>query len=113
MASNQGTETVSVTTQERTWRVNIETARHADPVVTGYREIVRTASDGSLIAAEQAPQAERKLSAVAAQTLPFTAATAGVITGLELAGLIAAWVDKWREEDIAVPVPQALGATAL
>jgi hypothetical protein len=101
MAISQGTATLAVTSQERTWRINIETARLADPVVTGYRQVVRTAADGSLIAIDNAPTTTRNLSAVATATLPFTPATAGVITGAEIATLIAAWIDAWRTADIA------------
>jgi hypothetical protein len=38
MALDQGTVTVAVTSQERTWRVNIETPQGADPTITIQRE---------------------------------------------------------------------------
>lgn len=31
MAINRGTKSITITTEERTWRVNIETALGADP----------------------------------------------------------------------------------
>ena len=101
MAIDQGTATLAVTTQERTWRVNIETQRLTDPVITAYRQVVRTAADSSIVSIENAPTTQRSASAIAAETQTFTPATVGVVTGAELASLIAARADMWREQDIA------------
>jgi hypothetical protein len=98
MAIEQGTETVTVTSQERTWRVNIETAMGADPVVTAFRETIRTASDGSVISKEPAGSTERRLSAV--ETQSFTV-NGKAYTGAEIADIIAAVADTWRQQDIA------------
>jgi hypothetical protein len=101
MAIYQGTETIAVTSQERTWRVSIETPKGGNPVVTVYRELVKTAADGSVISKETIAPAQRSLSAVATENQPFIPAVSGQISGAELAGLIAARGDMWRQEDIA------------
>lgn len=100
MAIEQGTETIAVTSQERTWRINIETAKGADPVVTAFREVVKTAADGSVISHEAASSAERKLSTVLKETITVPG-TATVLTMAQLAATIAATADQWRTEDIA------------
>jgi hypothetical protein len=101
MAISQGTVTLAITSQERSWRINIETAMGADPVVTVFRETVKTDASSKVISKEPAPQAQRALSVVAAETQPFTPATPGVITAAELATLVAARADMWRAADIA------------
>ncbi|MBW7968107.1 hypothetical protein [Bradyrhizobium sp. BR 10289] len=98
MAITQGTETIAVTTQERTWRVNIETPIGVDPTVTVYRETVRTAADGTLISRDGGVPVTRRLSEVAAKSYSIGGKT---LTGAEIAGLIASVADTWRQEDIA------------
>jgi hypothetical protein len=97
MALALGTESVVVTSQERTWRINIETPLGGDPVVTIYRETVRTAVDGTLISRETAAGVSRSLSDVAAQSLSVAG---NKYTTAEIAGVIAAIADTWRQEDI-------------
>jgi hypothetical protein len=101
MAIDQGTATIAVTSQERTWRVNIETPKGADPVVTAYRELVRTGPDGAIISKEMVGSTERAASQVATEMQPFTPAVPGQVSGTELAGLISARADMWRLADIA------------
>jgi len=97
MAIDQGTETIAVNTQERTWRINIETQRGVDPVVTAFRETVRTGPDGEVISKEISGNTSRALSAVAAQA--FTVAGKSY-TSAEIAVVIAMIADTWRQEDI-------------
>lgn len=106
MALAQGTATIAVTTQERTWRVEIETALGADPVVTVYRQTVKTDPSGNVLSIEMAPIARRALSAISAETQAFTPSVAGLITGGELAALIAARADVWRQADITAATGQ-------
>jgi hypothetical protein len=98
MAIDQGATTIAVTTQERTWRVNIETPKGADPVVTVYREVVRTGPDGAVISKEMSGTASRGLTAIAAESHTLNGKT---LTMAELAGFIALIADAWRTEDIA------------
>lgn len=98
MAIDQGTETLTITTKERTWRINIETAKGGDPTVTVHRETVRTTPDGTIISKEPCGQVSRLLSVTAAQTFKIGGA---VYTMGEIAGVIAAIADAWRAEDIA------------
>lgn len=97
MAIDLGTENVVVTSQERTWRINIETPLGGDPVVTVFREMVRTAADGTVISKDTANRVSRSLSAAAAQS--FTVEGKNYTTA-EIAGVIATVADVWRQEDI-------------
>lgn len=99
MAIDQGTETLVVSTQERSWRISIDTPKGGDPVVTVHREIVRTAPDGAVISKETCAQVSRSLSATAAQTFKIGGAS---YTVAEIATVIAAVADIWREEDIKI-----------
>ena len=101
MAIAQGTTTIAVTSEERTWRVNIETPKGADPVVTVYREEVKSAADGSIISKAPNAQTQRALSTVATETQPFTPAVAGQVSGAELSQFIADRADMWRKADLA------------
>lgn len=98
MAIDQGTETLAITTQERTWRINIETPKGGDAVVTVHREKVRTYPDGTVISREMVAEVRRSLSATAAQQITLGGNT---YTVAEIAGVISAIADAWREEDIA------------
>lgn len=108
MAIDKGTETIAIISQERTWRVNIETAKGTDPFVTVLRETVQTAIDGSIISKTAAPPAERALSTVATENQPFTPSVAGQISGAELAKLIADRGDMWRTQDIAIAAKEKM-----
>lgn len=103
MAIDQGTATIAVTSQERTWRINIETPMGADPIVTAFRQVVKSAADGSVIAIDNASPAQRSLSSVATENQPFTPSVAGQVSGAELAALVASRADMWRAADIASP----------
>jgi hypothetical protein len=106
MAIDQGTATIAVDTQERTWRVNIETAKGADPVVTVWREVVKTAPDGSIVSKVQGAMVQRALSAVATQTIAVPGASPPIVlTMARLAETIAATADQWRQEDINTSAP--------
>ncbi|MDP1867011.1 MAG: hypothetical protein Q8L13_11810 [Bradyrhizobium sp.] len=88
---------MTVKAQERSWRINIETPLGADPVVTVFREVVRTASDGAVIARDPAGSFDRSLSASADQV--FTVSGNKYTVG-EIAVVIAAIADAWRQEDL-------------
>jgi hypothetical protein len=106
MAIDQGTATIAVTSQERTWRVNIETPKGCDPVVTAYRELVRTGPDGAIISKEPIGDTQRCASEVASEPQPFVPAVPGQVSGAELAALISARADMWRLADIAAAAAQ-------
>lgn len=106
MAIDKGTSTITMKSQERTWRINIETPMNVDPTITIWREIVKTDSDGSLISKEQSVGVGRAFSAVGAQkvTVPRTSV---VLTLEQLAETIAEIADMWRKEDIAADVAKS------
>lgn len=97
MAIDQGTTTETITSQERTWRINIETTINTDPVITVYRQAVKTSGDGSVISIDSAPIVVRNLSEVATQEFTVNDKT---YTMFELATVIAAVADTWRTEDM-------------
>lgn len=97
MAINQVTETITVKTEERTWCITIDTPKNSDPTVTIHREIVKTAPDGSIISKEPIGMVKRSLSATSSQKFKIGNES---YTTAEIAGVIAAIADVWREEDI-------------
>jgi len=99
MAIDQGTATATIASQERTWRVNIETALGADPVVSIYREEVKTVN-GALLSKTPNAVVTRSLSATASQSFTVGEKT---YTMAELATVIAAAADTFRAEDLAKP----------
>jgi hypothetical protein len=102
MAIDQGTAAVTVSAQERTWRINIETPFGADPTITVQREEVKTV-DGVVISKTPNAVVTRGLSATAAQSLTAGGVT---VTMAQLAVIIAAAADTWRTEDLAKPPVQ-------
>lgn len=109
MALDQGTETLAITTQERSWRITIETPKGGDPTVTVHRETVRTAPDGTIISKEPCGQVSRSLSVTAAQTFKVGGNSYSVA---EIAGVIAAIADAWRQEDIEAEAKTRLAVQA-
>lgn len=105
MAIEQGTETVSLTSEERTWRVEIFTDKGIDPLVRVHRQVIKSTADGTILSVQDNAIVERLQSAVMNDS--FTAA--GVtVTGAQLAALISQAADQWRAEDLAAPPPQDL-----
>lgn len=101
MAIDQGTETITLASEERTWRVNIETAKGGDPVVTVHRETVKSDSAG-VVSKAPAGTVTRSLSATSTQTVTIGAKTLSVA---ELAMAVALLADMWRAEDLSKPAP--------
>lgn len=95
MAINRGTKNVALSSEERTWRINIETPKGGDPVVTIYREIVTSDADG-IISKTPSSTVMRSLSATAAQSVKVGS---GTVTVGDVAALIADLADAWRNED--------------
>lgn len=104
MSIDQGTETIAIKTEERTWRINIETPKGGDPVVTVHREIVRTGPDGEIISQEPSGSVSRSLSVTAKQDFTIGKKT---YTTAEIAGAISVISDTWRTEDITAAAEAA------
>lgn len=102
MAIDQGTVTVTVSKQRRTWRVNIETAINADPVVTGFRELVSKDANGNLTDEPNRnipnPRVDFALSQVHAETVALDDGT--VLTGAQMAEAISKWIDAKDQEQL-------------
>jgi hypothetical protein len=107
MALDQGTVTVAVTSQERTWRVSIETPRGVDPTIKVFREEVKTDANGIVISKTVGVRVSRGLSVTAAQSFTVAGKT---YTTAEIAVVIAAIADAWRTEDIAAAAAKVTAA---
>lgn len=104
MASESITENVTLTTQERTWRIQIETQRGEDYLLEAFRETVRTI-DGEAFGApdKNAGVVRRALSKAALDTV--TLDSGKTISVLELAEALVKHIETWRAEDLT-PVEQ-------
>lgn len=91
-----GTEAVAVTTQERTWRINIETPSETVPAVTVYREVVKSDPSG-VISKMQGITVTRQANFVVGDNFSADGIT---VSGAQLAALIAQAADQWRQEDV-------------
>lgn len=99
MAKIIKTETKEVTISRRCWRINIETPEGQDYKLTAYREQVETDQNGEK-KREQSGAVGRSLSTVAAQTVTLTDGT--VLTPIQVAEGLSAFIEKWEDEDLAV-----------
>jgi hypothetical protein len=107
MAIDQGTETLTVKTQERTWRINIESAMDTDYVFTVHRETVKTDPAGIVVSkVSNAIVVTRGVGAIADQEYVVGGQT---YTTQEIANVIAEMADTWRKEDLAAPPPVGPG----
>lgn len=106
MAIEQGTETVTVTVEERTWRVEIFCEKGEDPTIRAHHQTVRSDGNGNVLSIENGAIVERRSSAIQGDT--FTAVGISV-TGAQLAELIAQAADQWRGEDLAEAEPSPVG----
>lgn len=102
MAITQGTETVALTTEERTWKVEIFCDKGTDPTVRVHRQLVKSDPSGAIVGIENNATVERRQSQVAEST--FTAAST-TVTGNQLAALISQAADQWRTEDLNNQTP--------
>lgn len=102
MAKHIDSSSLTVTTERRTWRINIEAAKNASPVLTAHRELIRTV-DGEVIARDQsAGTVTRALSAVAAEKV--TLQSGAVLTPAQIAEALVALIEAWEIED-ETPAP--------
>lgn len=104
MAIEQGTQTLAVTTEERTWKVEVFCEKGADPIVRIHRQLVRTNAAGEVLSVDNNATVERRQSEVGADSITATGVT---VTGNQLAALVSAAADQWRTEDLAA-IPQEL-----
>ena len=111
MATDLGTETVTVNTQERTWLTQIQSPLGGMPSVVASRETVRTAADGTVIGQEAGITVQRSFDQVTGDSV--TLESGKVITGLEMAQAIPLFIDKWRGVDKAAAAAAAAAAAQL
>lgn len=97
MAIDKGEEAVTIRTEERTWRIQIETPKGLDPNVTVFRETVRSLPDGTIISKEATEEVRRSFSSISEQKFDIRGMA---ITGAQVAGILAAVADIWRQEDL-------------
>lgn len=104
MASESTTENITVTSQERTWRVQIECPFEQDYVLQAFRETVRTV-DGDLFGDPNkgAGVVTRALSQVRTDTV--TLGSGKTVSIIELAEALVKHIEAWREADLEPQVP--------
>lgn len=100
MAIELGTESLTLSVKERTWRVEIFTDVGIDPIVTAHREKVWLRPDGTVADRVVLPSVRRTLSQVQAEEVTYLDQT---VTCAVLAGLIAAAADVFATEDATPP----------
>lgn len=101
MATDLGSETVTVTKSRRTWRINVETPRGQDYVLTAHRELVKQAGE-DVISQTRETDVSRALSAVADQTVELSDGLE--ISPLQIAEALALFIERWDTED-RTPTP--------
>lgn len=106
MPIDKGTETLAVTTQERTWRINIEAPYKGTIEIQIYRELIKFDANSKVVSRELVTNVGgasivRRLAApVSGQSVTIGGKT---VTFQQLAQVIEAFADMWRAEDIANP----------
>lgn len=94
MSTPLGSETITVTKQERTWRVECFCEDGADYTMVAHREILSLAADGSVVASERGKTVRRSVSQVSTET-----------DSMQMLGLVKAICDRWAAEDAARVAP--------
>lgn len=108
MSIDLGKQIVTIT--ERTWRIEIETERGDDPVIRVFREKLTMAEDGTVLLRDRdLPVVGRRLSEITDQKVAVGAAS---YTGSEVAAVIAAMADAFRQQDIETAASAAAPPSA-
>lgn len=92
MSTPLGTTTLTVTKEERTWRVECFCENGTDYTMVAHREILSHAADGSVVSSERGKMVTRSVSQVAKET-----------DSMQMLGLVKAVCDRWAAEDAAAP----------
>lgn len=105
MATEATSEQVTITTHERTWRVQIECALNSDYVLQAFRETVRSV-DGIQLGQpdKNAGVVSRTLSEAAADRVTLTSGK--TVTIAELAEALVKHIEAWRTEDLTPEAPE-------
>lgn len=103
MATDLGTETVTVNKKERAWRTEIESPFGGIPSVVAHIEVVRTLPDGSLFSRDAGPDVFRSFASLDKDSVEVNGKT---YTASETAEVIKAFITKWAGEDRAAKEEQ-------
>lgn len=104
MSTSLGTSVLTISSERRTWRVNIECPKGGDYTLTAHRELIRTADDAVISRDQSAGQVVRSLSAVAG-TISHECADGTVVAPEHIAEALTAFIEQWEASDLAPPVP--------
>lgn len=104
MSITVASESVTLTTLRRTWRVQLETQLGTDYTLTAHRETVRKVGDTVVAKDQNAGVVSRALSVVADAEVTLHDGT--VITPAHIAEALAAFIEAWEVED-NTPAPEA------
>lgn len=97
MAISLGTESLTVSSQRRTWRIQIECAMGTDYKLQAFRELVRSAN-GEVLTKESAGVVQRGLQE--SITDEVTLQSGKKITVAELAEALVAHIEAWEIADL-------------
>lgn len=100
-AETVSTDTLTVTTSKRTWRIQVFSDLGSDYRIEFLREEVKTLPEGQLLARTPLASSTRVLSAVQADAVTLTGGK--TVTAAELAEALQRFGDKWAAEDAAPP----------
>jgi hypothetical protein len=99
MSISLGSESVTLSKERRTWRVNLECALGTDYTITAFRELVQRVGDTVIAKNQNVGTISRALSAVIAEEV--TLQSGKTLTPAEIAEGLAAFLEAWEVEDNA------------
>lgn len=102
MATPLATEQVTIHSQERTWRVQIECALNADYVLQAFREVVKSV-DGTVLSKTPVGEVTRTLSGAASDVV--TLQSGKTLTVAEMAEALVRHIEAWRAADLIPAAP--------
>lgn len=89
MAIDKGEQTLTLRTQERTWRIEIESPSGQVPTVTAHRETITSLPDGTVIGREPGIRVFRSFADLSDDK-----------EAIAMASAIPDIIDRWRNEDL-------------
>lgn len=103
---DQGTATITVNRQVRTWRTNIESAYGTVPSVTAFRETLQiNEADQTVLSKVPSGQIQRSFSDAVANGDKVTLSDGTVLSIAQMAEAIPVFIELWAAQDAAAPKP--------
>lgn len=103
MATTLSTEVLTVTSERRTWRIQIESSVGTVPTLTAHRELVKKVGADVLSKDQNAGVVNRSLAAVYSEEVICNDGT--VVTPAHIAEALVQLIESWEIEDVAAIAP--------